>query len=355
MAGKDETKTELNFDSHVMSESSIAEYLAWEKEKGLTEKMQRQLKGPVLALYRWLPEDKRLDREQLRLWRQDLEARCLSKDTISSYIKSVNRYLDYFGCSYMRFTRGRSHDLRNMRFGYLIALEPTDERHRKDVLWLCRCKCGNECKVPATSLLAGNTLSCGCLKTEHIKAVNKYIDHTSLRMSLEDKVKSERSLSGYTGVVPKRGQWAAQIMYKGKNYYLGTYAELEKAVRARSVAKQLVQEDAAKLLEIYEELHKDEEKPDRVKTQIVYSSPNGKKAESKARRNDNKSGCTGVYKRRDKWLAKITYQKKTYLLGSFDKLEDAVSARKRAERMLQEEPQRFLEETAKSFAVYSNK
>ena len=51
---------------------------------------------------------------------------------------------------------------------------------------------------------------------------------------------------------------------------------------------------------------------------------------------DNTSGVTGVYlnKRRCRWVAKITHKKKTHHLGYYDKFEDAVAARRKAEREL---------------------
>lgn len=55
------------------------------------------------------------------------------------------------------------------------------------------------------------------------------------------------------------------------------------------------------------------------------NSRNGKK------RSDNSSGVTGVRKRGAKWLAYIRIDYKRVDLGSFDSLEAAVSARKRAE------------------------
>ena len=332
----------------------MAAFMAREEELGLSDKLLRQRRAQLAAFYSWLPEGKMLSRALLLAWRRDMLARGYSENTVSSYIKTINRYLDYSGCSALCFKRGHSHDLSNMSFGYLTALEPTGERSRKDVLWLCRCKCGNECKVPATSLVSGNTLSCGCLKAEHIKAVNKFIDHTSLRMVMDGRVESDRSLSGYTGVVPKRGQWVAQIKYKGKNYHLGSYSKLEDAVKARLAAKQLVQEDAQKLMELYEQLHEHDAKPARESLNMVREAPEPDNGAG-ALRSNNKSGCTGVYKRRDKWLAKITYRKKTYLLGSFDALDAAVAARKAAEQQLREDPQRFLDNYSENFAVYGNK
>jgi len=51
-------------------------------------------------------------------------------------------------------------------------------------------------------------------------------------------------------------------------------------------------------------------------------------------RSDNKSGHKGVSKRRDtgKWHARITVKRRILLLGNFHSFEDAVAARRAAER-----------------------
>lgn len=56
-------------------------------------------------------------------------------------------------------------------------------------------------------------------------------------------------------------------------------------------------------------------------------------------RTDNTSGRKGVYwdKSRQKWMASITYNKKTYYLGRFDDFEDAVKAREDAEKRIHKE------------------
>ena len=332
-------------ESFVIGKDSISRYLDWERGKGLSEKMLRQIGGQLRSFYGWLPEEKLISKEVLRLWRQDMGERNYSEATISSYVKSLNRYLDYTGHSELRFNRGRSHDLRNMRFGYLTALEPTGERSRKDIVWLCRCECGKECKVPAASLVSGNTFSCGCLRGEHFKEINRYIDGTSLRQSIEEKVLSPQAESGYTGVTKKRGKWRAYIKYKGHEYTLGCYSKLEDAVKARARGKEEVRKDAMALAEIYEQQHKnDPERPSR-RAAHIGEERSGPKAQTEQRahalRSDNTSGCPGVHRKRNKWVAKISYQKRTYQLGSFADLDSAVFARKEAEKLLAADPQQF--------------
>lgn len=44
-------------------------------------------------------------------------------------------------------------------FGYLTPLEYLGHK-----FWLCKCRCGNICKVTSSNLLSGNTKSCGCYR-----------------------------------------------------------------------------------------------------------------------------------------------------------------------------------------------
>ena len=57
-------------------------------------------------------------------------------------------------------------DLVNQRFGKLIAIEPTNKRVDKKIIWRCFCDCGNEWFVSSAHLKSGHTKSCGCLKKE---------------------------------------------------------------------------------------------------------------------------------------------------------------------------------------------
>ena len=64
---------------------------------------------------------------------------------------------------------GKPIDLTGQKFGRLTAIEMTDKRQNKSVVWKCLCQCGNTCEVVAASLRAGRTKSCGCLKQEKDK------------------------------------------------------------------------------------------------------------------------------------------------------------------------------------------
>lgn len=55
-------------------------------------------------------------------------------------------------------------NLKDQRFGKLVAIKETNERKGGSIVWLCRCDCGNKTKVSSNSLKFGNVKSCGCLK-----------------------------------------------------------------------------------------------------------------------------------------------------------------------------------------------
>ena len=62
-------------------------------------------------------------------------------------------------------------DLISKRFDRLLVLKDSGKRARDsadhcDVLWLCKCDCGNLTEVRGRSLTSGNTKSCGCLQRE---------------------------------------------------------------------------------------------------------------------------------------------------------------------------------------------
>lgn len=347
-------ETMINTCSHQMTPDTMTAFIESEIENGASENTLRRLKATVKMVYEFLPEDKLLTRERLLEWRTDLNEKGYAYQTIQNFVKWINIYLDYAGLSEMRFNRGKGKDISGMEFGYITAIEPTKKRHRKDVVWLCRCRCGTMLEMPATRLILNNTLSCGCIQKEKIKRTNKYFDGTSLEKSLKDPVTSTRSMSGYVGVTRKRDKWQAYITYKRQRVSLGVYEELEDAVKARARGKEAVMADAAELLKIYEEIHEnDEVLPSRSalsKNDFTYEPRViNNHTTTAARRVDNTSGHTGITFCKNKWESRICYNKRRYMLGRFDTLEEAIMERSRAEDFLNRDPDAFVEYYLKNY------
>ena len=57
--------------------------------------------------------------------------------------------------------RGRKvKDIKDERFGHLVAIEETPERFNGKVIWLCRCDCGNTIKITSHRLLHTEISNC---------------------------------------------------------------------------------------------------------------------------------------------------------------------------------------------------
>lgn len=77
-------------------------------------------------------------------------------------------------------------DLTGLRFGKLVVVELTDKRCGHSVVWKCKCDCGNIKYVSSNNLCSGRTNSCGCLYQKNDLIGLKFgklivIDSTDLR------------------------------------------------------------------------------------------------------------------------------------------------------------------------------
>lgn len=86
-------------------------------------------------------------------------------------LRLKNRAIQSCGCirkeKFIEQNKRRSLDLTNQRFGNLLALRSTNKRNNnKSIIWLCQCDCGKKCEVDSSSLVTGNTKSCGCQRNK---------------------------------------------------------------------------------------------------------------------------------------------------------------------------------------------
>ena len=58
-------------------------------------------------------------------------------------------------------------DLTNMRFGQQVAIRPCGKNKSGNILWLCKCDCGNTHVVPSGKLVQGKSKSCGCYRRKN--------------------------------------------------------------------------------------------------------------------------------------------------------------------------------------------
>ena len=57
-------------------------------------------------------------------------------------------------------------DLTGQKIGKLTVIERVGSNKHNSVLWLCQCECGAKKIIPSSSLLKGESNSCGCIKSK---------------------------------------------------------------------------------------------------------------------------------------------------------------------------------------------
>lgn len=105
-------------------------------------------------------------------------------------------------------------------------------------MWTCRCDCGKILDIRQTNLQSGHTASCGCkLKRNQTRHM---IDGTCIEAITSKKLFTTNT-SGVRGVYlnKKTNRWVAQITFKGKTYYLGSYEKKEEAAQARLLGEKM--------------------------------------------------------------------------------------------------------------------
>lgn len=192
-------------------------------------------------------------------------------------------------------------DLTGQRFGKLVAVSPTDRRQYGTVVWRCLCDCDNVVYVSTRQLTSGYTKSCGCLSHPPLK------DFIGKRFG-------QLTVTSYEGKRAGMHRWKCKCDC-GRETVVGQTLLQSGKTKSCGCLQQKVIYDNLKLV-------------DGTSVTILEAVKRRPSA-------CNRSGYTGVYqnKHTGKWVAQITFQRKTYSLGSFAEIGDAIKARKRGEEM----------------------
>lgn len=76
------------------------------------------------------------------------------------------------GCLYNEMMKDKVVNLVGKRFGKLVVLSQADRDEKGRILWLCKCDCGNTVKVLGAAL-KNSTKSCGCYRKEYMSKRQK--------------------------------------------------------------------------------------------------------------------------------------------------------------------------------------
>ena len=74
----------------------------------------------------------------------------------------------------------KERDITGRRFGRLVAVRSLGQGESWQLRWLCRCDCGKTVAVYKNNLVSGHTRSCGCLRSDHMKALRNGKGNTAL-------------------------------------------------------------------------------------------------------------------------------------------------------------------------------
>ena len=206
-------------------------------------------------------------------------------------------------CGCMSVVGSGRRDISGRRFGRLTALSPTAERSgRGCVIWRCRCDCGKEVCADLNQLMSGNKKSCGCLKKPPLK------DYVGKRFG-------RLTVTGYAGKENGMHQWKC-ICDCGKETVAGQTCLQRGTIKSCGCLKASVYRENLGLC-------------DGTAIAMLKASKKGRLIKT------NTSGYNGVYfdKRRELWVAQITFKGKTKYLGAYGKQEEAVKARNRGEEI----------------------
>lgn len=203
-----------------------------------------------------------------------------------------------------------SHKIRELtgqRFGRLVAQERLPERKNGSYLWRCLCDCGEVTFVTAAALTKGQVSSCGCLARDTKRA--NASDLRGMRFGRLTALEPTERRNTKGSVI-----WQCKCDC-GKETF-------QSASRLRSGG---ILSCGCK--------HQENDSLKRSLTFVDGTCVQFLQNKDKLR-SDNTSGVRGVSAYKGKWRARINFKKKAYELGVFDHIEDAITARKKAEERL---------------------
>lgn len=227
---------------------------------------------------------------------------CLQRDTVSM------------------ISRNRLQDLSGRRFGRLFVLNIVENIVGEKKKYVCKCDCGNEVVVSAYDLRDGKTKSCGCLRLERVKGQrnpNEYeiIDgYAKVKLNNSDymicDIEDWENLKRYSWSKGKGGYAVSGTQNGGSVYFH------KKVTNTTS--------------EIVDHINRNKLDNRKCNLRITNQRVNGYNAKLSVR---NTSGHKGINRSAngEKWIARIYVEGRNMYLGTYETIEEAIKARKKAE------------------------
>lgn len=203
-------------------------------------------------------------------------------------------------------------DRKGQRFGNLLVVERAENDRNGKAMWICECDCGNTTVVSAKNLSRGQ-YSCGCLFRG--------------KPLIYRRTHANKLYNQWSGMIYRCTHEAASHFERYGERGVSVCQEWVESFE--SFADWSIANGYADSLEI-----------DRIDNNGNYCPENCRwvshmeNSRNRNARKTSKSGVSGVMFREDiqKWRVTIGVNYKRINIGNFDNFEDAVAARKKAER-----------------------
>lgn len=212
------------------------------------------------------------------------------------------------GCCRKDTQRKKSDVMSGRIFGDLTVLHRAqNQRKNGGVWWTCQCSCGRQYDCPATLLTQGRRTHCGC-KTKR----GQTIDISGKKFNRLTALYPLDTRDGKGSVI-----WHCHCDCGNEidlSYNLLVYCNTQSCGCKKKEHDKMMQSFLT---------HVDGTSLDMIKSKKVPT--------------DNTTGYKGVYRVRNKYIAKIVFQKKQYQLGTYASIEEAAEVRRKAEMALYDE------------------
>ena len=217
-----------------------------------------------------------------------------------------------------------------LKFGRWTVIERSYDNINKNGIhipyWICQCSCENKTikRVKGYSLTSGNSKSCGCLRFE-----------------TKNKKYNEYDLSGDYGIGYDNNGKCFYFdledydLIKDYCWHINDSGYVITSVNNSYIRMHRLVMGVTNKEMIVDHIHGCETKNDNRKCNLRIATKQENNRNSKLSKN-NSSGTTGVHWsiKENKWIARITDNYKENRIGCFSKKDDAILARKRAEKIL---------------------
>lgn len=215
---------------------------------------------------------------------------------------------------------GRPSELEGQRFGRLTVLKLAETR-KQSRYWLCQCDCGNTTVVRAGHLLGGKIRSCGCL-TFHDR--NEYrVEGNTVYVTMSGSKKGT--------MICDLDDWERLKDFVW-NCSCGGYASTDNRkglLKYKEFHRNVIEQVDGMFCD-----HINRNRLDNRKCNLRIVTPH-QNTLNQSKLKNNKTGHLGITQRENcKYQARITLNGKTYNLGTYKTIEEAIEARRIGEEKL---------------------